>query len=158
MKKILTTINNIIALRVINLNLIKFLWNECDIFISRRSHDLDTGAFYFGDIAPRIELSKHKNKEGLITTLLHEVGHYKDYLRYDAWYEDMDLKKQEKSAWKWAIKFAKQYKLPMDYKTALFCLNTYGTTYRCLENKAGAVYLDSSKRLNKRHYKQFNRT
>jgi len=94
--------------------------------------------YWFNDGSIReIMIGKMRNREEVISALLHEVGHYKDIKKLGpVRFKRMPMKEQERSAWKWAIKFSKQYDLEMDYQISVEWLGTYKASYRCLENLA----------------------
>lgn len=141
MKQLWLTINNIITLRSFDINLYRFLYNECTVPVYRVKID-DYGWFGYV-IYPdkttkplRIDIGVHPSKILIVTTLLHEVGHLKDNVSWKDKYDSAPTIKKEKSAWKWAIKFSQQYNLEIDYQNSIRWLGTYKAKYRRLENLA----------------------
>lgn len=147
-------VKNIIALRTLDKRIIKFIWNECsDLPIARSNWGYDTGWFRWSSSAQKaigIVITPHSSKKELFTTLAHEIGHYKDFKKYKAVYESDDSRqKWERSAWKWAIRFADKYGFDMDYKSAVYSLSSYGTSHKTLENRAGISYKEVQKEMMK---------
>ena len=141
MNKILTLFFNLLRLRTFDPKVVRFLWNECDIKIFR--YGIGNGAFrnYLLDsfYPPCIDIGKSISYVEKMTTLLHEVGHYKDYkLIPDKHLESFfnNDKRCEKSAWKHAVRFSDKYNIAINNKTSLNSIKSYGCSYRVLEKRA----------------------
>lgn len=137
-------VKNLYALRTLDLRVAKFLWREFPLPIERCA-PWRKGAFETDDDGnpQRILIGRNQTMEMIITVLLHEVGHYRDCLGMRI----KDLNRYcdnpapfEKRAWKHALRFSKQYRLPVDYKAAVDALKEgYDTSYRVLDNKLKAA-------------------
>jgi len=138
MKQLILTIRNFWSVGVWNTNMFRFLYKECSIPVYRIRED-NTGLFwwYNDQVTPwKIEISRKMDKIEVATTLLHEVGHLKDFNKMRKKFKLMPKKKSEKSAWKWAIRFSRDYELEINGKLAIEWLGTYKAEYKCLENLA----------------------
>lgn len=136
-KKLIVLLNNIISLRTLDFKIIKLLWNECPILIEKE-YLIGRAAYQYNNKtfeAYRIIIGIFPTKTEMHTALLHEIGHYKDHLELKHKYNSIKDTKLEKTAWKIAIRLAKQYNIDIDYSAAANWLKTYGTEYRCLNNK-----------------------
>ena len=138
MKQLFLTINNLMEMHIYSIKLFKFLYYECDVPI-RRIREPDRGYFEWDNDQKtplKICISRKMTKIEAITTLLHEVGHLKDFKKLREKFKPMPQKKCEKSAWKHAVRFSRDYNMEIDGKLAMRWLSTYQAKYKCLENLA----------------------
>lgn len=136
MERVFNFVMNVIAVRCINSNILKLLWNEVRVPIYRTEEkDFGFAAYTIIDTKPLfISIGKMNKKEKLFATLLHEMGHHIDCKKYGNKYQTMDKKKIEKSAWKHAIRLSRKYDIPIDVEFSIYCLGTYEVSYACLGN------------------------
>ncbi len=147
MKQLWLTFNNFMEMKIFDIRLLKFLYYECDIPI-RRIGEPDKGYFWWHNDQQtpwKIQISEKMEKTEAITTLLHEVGHLKDFKKFRKKFKQIPEKKNEKSAWKWAIRFSRDYGLKINSELAIKWLGTYEAKYKCLENLAARQQITTKK-------------
>lgn len=144
MKKILvfldflpTFVLNVITLSKIDksiffsINKLKFLYCECKVWIHLDNQNADGTAYSaLCDGQPFcISLRPTLAKEKLWTVFLHEVGHLKDsaILKDKYWKHRSPkmTKLREKTAWKYALQFSKEYNISLELEDAIKYLQSY---------------------------------
>lgn len=137
MKQFLNTIKNCMRLRTFSF--FNVLYNEVDVEVDRIGYT-ELCIFTYDsefDIPLRISIGKNMSKRTMITGLLHEVGHMKDFekMKTTKKYLSRPTEVREKIAWKNCIRLADKYNIKLDLKSAQKWLGSYNTNYKVLDNR-----------------------
>ena len=119
----------------------KLLYNEFPYKISVKLQKRCV-FFYCRYENPYIHMGILLTRKEQSTALLHEIGHYINYSRLKAnnlsdrfdKQEKVYDKREEKNAWKWAVRLSRKYNLEMCPDKASEWLGTYGFKYKVLYN------------------------
>jgi hypothetical protein len=139
--KIITAILNCINLR--SFRYLRILYNEFPYKVYTTKDDYCSINYNSSDPDFWINVSGKYSTLQKSGALLHEIGHYIDYMNLSGGYSIRDYMRsdskeihREKTAWKNAIRLSDKYNIKIDFDHAVECLGTYGTSYKVLENRS----------------------